>query len=151
MCKYNQLMRVSSIPLLLLFFAPGVQAQDPKSDSSDGTDARAAIELVEAKADKAALAGHNAWMLTCCALVLFMTAPGLAMFYSGLVRKKNVLGVMMQCVFLMGLMSVIWTLWGYSLSFGGDNAWIGDDEYPFMNNVSRNLGCRCRRTEDAHV
>ncbi|MCH2595188.1 MAG: ammonia channel protein, partial [Pirellulales bacterium] len=62
---------------------------------------------VSAKADEAALAGHNGWMLACCALVLFMTAPGLAMFYGGLVRKKNVLGVMMQCVFLMGLMSVL--------------------------------------------
>ena len=54
------------------------------------------------------IAGDTAWMLTSSALVLFMTAPGLAMFYGGLVRKKNVLGVMMQCVFLMGLMTVIW-------------------------------------------
>ncbi len=59
--------------------------------------------------------GDNAWMLTSSALVLFMTAPGLAMFYGGLVRKKNVLGVMMQCLFLMGLMTVIWALYGYSL------------------------------------
>src|SRR5262249_58222920 len=64
--------------------------------------------------------GDNAWMLTSSALVLFMTAPGLAMFYGGLVRKKNVLGVMMQCVTLMGLLSVIWAVYGYSLSFGGD-------------------------------
>ncbi len=76
-------------------------------------------------------------MLTCTALVLFMTAPGLAMFYSGLVRKKNVLGVMMQCIFLMGLMTVVWALWGYSLAFGGDGAWIGNGEYLFMNRVSR--------------
>jgi Amt family ammonium transporter len=59
------------------------------------------IEEVSQQAAEAALAGHNAWMLVSCALVLFMTAPGLAMFYSGLVRKKNVLGVMMQCIFLM--------------------------------------------------
>src|SRR5262245_17579441 len=52
--------------------------------------------------------GNTAWMLTSSALVLMMTAPGLAMFYGGLVRKKNVLGVFMQCMFLMGLMSVIW-------------------------------------------
>ena len=64
--------------------------------------------------------GDNAWMLTSSALVLFMTAPGLAMFYGGLVRKKNVLGVMMQCVTLMGLLSVIWAIYGYSLAFGGD-------------------------------
>src|SRR5574340_121654 len=65
--------------------------------------------------------GANAWMLTSAALVLLMTAPGLALFYCGLVRKKNVLSVMMQCLFLMGLMTVVWALWGYSLSFGGND------------------------------
>ncbi len=59
-----------------------------------------------------------AWMLVASALVLMMTAPGLALFYGGLVRKKNILGVMMQCVFLMGLMSCVWALYGYSLAFG---------------------------------
>ncbi len=102
------------------------------------------LASVEAKADEAALAGHNAWMMTSCALVLFMTAPGLAMFYGGLVRKKNVLGVMMQCLFLMGLMTVLWALYGYTLCFGGDNAkelgstyckWIGNTDYLFMQNV----------------
>jgi Amt family ammonium transporter len=78
--------------------------------------------------------GDNAWMLTSSALVLMMTGPGLALFYSGLVRKKNVLGVMMQCVFLMCLMSVIWAIYGYTLAFGGDgNAWIGDFRYLFMH------------------
>ena len=79
--------------------------------------------------------GDNAWMLTSSALVLMMTAPGLAMFYSGLVRKKNVLGVIMQCVFLMGLMSVIWALYGYSLSFGGTEAWLGNGDHLFMKGV----------------
>ena len=64
--------------------------------------------------------GDTAWMLVSSALVLMMTAPGLALFYGGLVRKKNILSVMMQCIFLMGLMSVIWVLWGYSLAFGDD-------------------------------
>ena len=77
------------------------------------------LESVNAKAGEAALAGHNAWMLTSSALVLFMTAPGLAMFYGGLVRKKNVLSVIMQCMFLMALNTVIWGIYGYSLSFGG--------------------------------
>jgi len=85
----------------------------------------------------AAMAAHNGWLLTCSALVLFMTAPGLAMFYSGLVRKKNVVAVMMQCIFLMGLMTVIWALWGYSLAFGGDGKWIGNGEYLFMHDVAR--------------
>src|SRR5262245_25674237 len=77
------------------------------------------VSELEPKVVDAATAGHNAWMLTSSALVLFMTAPGLAMFYGGLVRKKNVLGVMMQCLFLMGLLTVIWGIYGYSLAFGG--------------------------------
>jgi Amt family ammonium transporter len=95
------------------------------------------LEEVDQKVEAAALAGHNAWMLTSSALVLLMTAPGLAMFYSGLVRKKNVLGVMMQCIFLMALMTVMWALWGYSLAFGGDGAWVGNADYLFMNQVAR--------------
>lgn len=83
--------------------------------------------------------GDNAWMMTSAALVLFMTAPGLALFYGGLVRKKNVLGVMMQCLFLMGLMTVLWALYGYSLSFGGGEKWIGTDEYLLMKNVQPTL------------
>ena len=85
--------------------------------------------------------GDNAWMLVSSALVLLMTAPGLAMFYGGLVRKKNVLGVMMQCVFLMALNTIIWGVYGYSLAFGGDptspnfNPWIGNGDYLFMRNV----------------
>ena len=84
--------------------------------------------------------GDNAWMLVSSALVLMMTAPGLALFYSGLVRKKNVLSVMMQCVFLMCLMTVIWALWGYTLSFGGDvlkppPRLLGNLDYLCMNGV----------------
>src|SRR5512135_1616739 len=74
-------------------------------------------------------------MLTSSALVLMMTGPGLALFYSGLVRKKNVLSVMMQCIFLMGLMSVVWALWGYSLAFGGADPWIGNRDYLLMKGV----------------
>ncbi|MCA9149226.1 MAG: ammonium transporter [Planctomycetales bacterium] len=87
-------------------------------------------------------AANTAWMLTSSALVLFMTAPGLAMFYSGLVRRKNVLGVMMQCLFLMGLMTTLWGIYGYSLSFGaaGENAWIGNGEFLFLNNVKMVAG-----------
>ena len=79
--------------------------------------------------------GHTAWMLTSSALVLMMTAPGLAMFYCGLVRKKNVLSVMMQCVFLMGLMSVVWVLWGYSLAFGGMNPYFGNADHILLQGV----------------
>ena len=90
--------------------------------------------------DEATDAADLGWMLVASALVLFMTAPGLAMFYSGLVRKKNVIGVMMQCLFLMGLMSVVWALWGYSLSFGGGNAFIGNFDYMFLNGLTMKDG-----------
>jgi Amt family ammonium transporter len=121
--------------LVLAFAARDARAQEADAPS-------VTLESVDAKADAAALAGHNAWMLTSCALVLFMTAPGLAMFYGGLVRKKNVLGVIMQCVFLMCLMTVLWGLYGYSLAFGeADNEslkpYIGDGDYLFMKGVSR--------------
>ena len=103
------------------------------------------VGKVEGVAGDAAVAGHNAWMLTSSALVLFMTAPGLAMFYGGLVRKKNVVGVLMQCLFLMGLMTVLWGLYGYSLAFGGTpgergySAYIGNADYLGMNNVQRHF------------
>ena len=78
-----------------------------------------------------------AWMMVSSALVLMMTAPGLALFYGGLVRKKNILGVMMQCVFLMGLMSVIWALWGYSLAFGSDilGGFVGGFDHVLLKGI----------------
>ena len=137
--------------LMLCLFATPSFAQEEANESKPETEAgkeaekkkeeakplQEQIEDAQSTADTAALAGNNAWMLTCCALVLFMTAPGLAMFYGGLVRKKNVLGVLMQCIFLMGLMTVLWAIYGYSLAFGGDGKWIGNGEYLFMNGVAR--------------
>ena len=61
--------------------------------------------------------GHNGWLMTCAALVLFMTLPGLALFYGGLVRKKNVLSVLAQCLGCAGMVTVIWWAVGYSLVF----------------------------------
>ena len=81
-------------------------------------------------------AADNAWVLVSSALVLFMTAPALALFYSGLVRRKNVLSVMMQCVFLMCVMTLVWAIYGYSLVFGGSNPWIGDGSFLCMNGVN---------------
>jgi ammonium transporter, Amt family len=76
--------------------------------------------------------GDTAWMLTSCALVLMMTAPGLALFYGGMVRQKNALGTIMQSFIIMALISIQWVLWGYSLAFGPDKGgiiggldWIG--------------------------
>jgi len=70
--------------------------------------------------------GDTAWVLTASALVLMMTLPGLALFYGGLVRSKNVLNVLMQCVLSAGIVGVLWILVGYSLAFGTGNSWIGD-------------------------
>ena len=79
--------------------------------------------------------GDNAWILTSSALVLMMTGPGLALFYGGLVRKKNILGTMMQSFAMMALMTLLWALYGYSLSFGSGNAFIGGFEYALMEGV----------------
>jgi Amt family ammonium transporter len=79
--------------------------------------------------------GHNAWQMTSTALVLFMTLPGLALFYGGLVRKKNVLSVLAQCMGIAGLVTILWWLVGYSLAFSGGNAIIGDTAAMFLNGV----------------
>jgi Amt family ammonium transporter len=80
-------------------------------------------------------AGDNAWMLTSAALVLMMTGPGLALFYGGLVRRKNTLAIMMQSFAMMGLISVLWALVGYSLAFGGDGPVIGNFSHAFLRGV----------------
>ena len=70
--------------------------------------------------------GDTAWMLLCTALVIFMTIPGLALFYCGMVRKKNILATMMQSFSLCALITVVWFVAGYSLAFGTGNGLIGD-------------------------
>ncbi|HXZ41762.1 MAG TPA: ammonium transporter [Terriglobales bacterium] len=80
-------------------------------------------------------AGDNAWMLTSAALVLMMTGPGLALFYGGLVRKKNVLATMMQSFALMAIITVLWALFGYSLCFGPGNSFIGGLHHLFLRGV----------------
>ena len=76
--------------------------------------------------------GDNAWMLVSCALVLMMTAPGLILFYGGLVRRKNVLGTMMHSLILMAVVSVLWAVFGYSMAFGEGNAFFGNPLQYFM-------------------
>jgi Amt family ammonium transporter len=82
--------------------------------------------------------GHNAWMMTAAALVLFMTLPGLALFYGGLVRKKNALSVLAQCFGITGLVAILWWAFGYSLVFGKSftNPFFGGSEFFFLNNVT---------------
>ena len=80
--------------------------------------------------------GDTAWVLTASALVLMMTLPGLALFYGGLVRAKNILNVLMQCFISAGVVGVLWILVGYSLAFGTGNAFIGDLSKLGLNGVT---------------
>src|SRR3954454_23621099 len=108
---------------LLFLAATAAYAQDDK------------IAALESAVKSAQMSGDNAWMLTSAALVLMMTGPGLALFYCGLVRKKNVLGTMMQSFILMSVVTVLWALFGYSLAFGEGSPFIGDLRYMFLNGV----------------
>ena len=90
-----------------------------------------------AKAQDGVDSGDNAWLLVSSALVLMMTGPGLALFYGGLVRKKNVLNTMMQSFAMMAWITVLWAIYGYSLAFSGGNAFIGGFEYLFLNGVGQ--------------
>ena len=80
-------------------------------------------------------AGDTAWVLVAAALVLFMT-PGLAFFYGGMVRSKNVLGMLMQNFFALGIVSVLWAIVGYSLAFGGTNGWIGNFDFAGLHHAA---------------
>src|SRR5687767_3729749 len=84
------------------------------------------------KSNVSTSAGDNAWLLVSCALVLMMTGPGLALFYGGLVRTKDVLSTFMHSMFLMCLVSVIWLVFGYSVAFGDGNSFIGSFTQYFM-------------------
>jgi ammonium transporter, Amt family len=99
----------------------------------------ARLAQLEAKVNSAPAinSGDNAWLLISSALVLMMTAPGLILFYGGLVREKNVLGTMMHSLILMGLVSMIWVLYGYSMAFGEGNAFCGN---PFQHFLLRGVG-----------
>jgi Amt family ammonium transporter len=103
------------------------------AQSAPSLDAR--LAALDAATKSAQSAGDNAWMLVSAALVLMMTGPGLALFYGGLVRRKNVLGTMMQSFVLMALVTVLWALVGYSLAFGEGTSFIGGLRYAFLNGV----------------
>ena len=91
-------------------------------------------------AEEAQLNGANtSWILTSTALVLLMTLPGLALFYGGLVRKKNVLSILMQCFAIGSISSILWLVVGYSLAFGEGNAFIGDFSKVMMNGIGKDV------------
>jgi Amt family ammonium transporter len=97
---------------------------------SDAADAK-----VSSKLDGVAGPGHNAWQMASAALVLFMTLPGLALFYGGLVRRKNVLSVLAQCLGIAGLVTILWWLCGYSLVFASGGSIYGGLDFAFLKGV----------------
>jgi len=99
------------------------------------SDLQAQLAALDAATKSAQSAGDNAWMLMSAALVLMMTGPGLALFYGGLVRRKNVLGTMMQSFILMAVVTVLWAVVGYSLAFSQGLPFIGDLHYAFLQGV----------------
>ncbi|MGC0771805.1 MAG: ammonium transporter [Candidatus Acidiferrum sp.] len=108
--------------------APTATAEIPKAVNEK-------LAQLEQHASEAESHADNAWMLVSAALVLLMTGPGLALFYGGLVRRKNTLAIMMQSFLLMALISVMWALVGYSLCFGGNGHVIGGFEHAFLRGV----------------
>ena len=123
------------LALVILIFL-GTGGMSLKADESASVEQRLAhLEHLEA-AHQAAVptinSGDNAWMLVSTALVLMMTAPGLILFYGGLVRSKNVLSTMMQSMILMALVSALWMIFGYSMAFAPGNAFVGNPLTYFM-------------------
>ncbi len=115
--------------LVLLFASSHLFAQAAVASQADRM---AALEQQVAAAKGSA---DNAWMLMCAALVLMMTGPGLALFYGGLVRKKNVLSTMMQSFAMMAIVTVVWAIIGYSLAFAPGNGFLGGLQHVFLRGV----------------
>ncbi len=135
---YKNLLSLCAL-MLMLFAAPMTFADDMAAPAAD-TMAAPATEAPAAPAEEAPKldTGNTAWMLTSTALVLMMTIPGLALFYAGMVRSKNVLSVLMQCFAITALVSVLWMMFGYSIAFGdgGDmNAYLGGLGKAFLAGV----------------
>lgn len=111
---------------------PAVVSQ-PAAASQSPSGAR--LQKLESEVADAQSSGDNAWMLVCAALVLMMTGPGLALFYGGLVRKKNVLATMMQSFSMMALITVLWAVVGFSLCFAPGTSFIGGLGHLFLHGV----------------
>ena len=127
----------SLLLISLLAFPALAMAQQPAAQDTQAQIAalQQAVRDAQAASASAQSAGDNAWMLTSSALVLLMTGPGLALFYGGLVRKKNILGTMMQSFAMMGLVTILWAIVGYSLAFGHGNTFVGGFEHLFLRGV----------------
>ncbi len=122
--------------LAILFILLGFTPLNLLAQNSSAPDAQSKrILALEQQAADAKSSADNAWMLTSSALVLMMTGPGLALFYGGLVRKKNVLGTMMQSFAMMAVITVLWAIVGYSLAFGTGNGFMGGFHNAFLRGV----------------
>jgi ammonium transporter, Amt family len=119
---------------LAFFVISTVSFAQSASPAAPATQAQ--VAALQQAVQNAQTSGDNGWMLVSAALVLLMTGPGLALFYGGLVRRKNILGTMMQSFAMMGLVTIIWAIVGYSLAFGHGNAVIGGFEHVFLRGVS---------------
>ncbi len=125
-----------ALPAMAFAVAPDISPAVPAPEMQAQIAAlQQAVAANKAAAASAQSAGDNAWMLTSAALVLLMTGPGLALFYGGLVRKKNILCTMMQSFAMMCLVTILWAICGYSLAFGHGNAFIGGFEHLFLKGV----------------
>src|SRR5438105_9382976 len=118
--------------LAFILLGPTLFAQSPPAAASP--DNARLTKLEQATADSKSSA-DNAWMLTSSALVLMMTGPGLALFYGGLVRKKNVLSTMLQSFAMMAVISVLWAICGYSIAFGSGSSFAGSWHNLFLQGV----------------
>jgi len=131
--------RFHLVLLLVLLSQPLLaQTSSPTATAAaraTSTDTSARIAKLEQQVADAKSSADNGWMLTSSALVLMMTGPGLALFYGGLVRKKNVLGTMMQSFALMAVVTVLWGLFSFSLAFGSGNSFIGGLHHLFLRGV----------------
>ena len=128
-------MRIRTFSLLFLPAVLGSSAFAVAPRISTNPDSQAQLAALRQSVQNAQAAGDNAWVLISAALVLMMTAPGLALFYGGLVRRKNILATMMQSFAMMGLITVVWALLGYSLAFGPGNGFIGGFDHAFLRGV----------------
>jgi Amt family ammonium transporter len=134
--KLLLLSAVLAIPSMALAVAPNLAPTPSAPDMQAQIAAlQQAVKANQAAAASAQSAGDNAWMLTSATLVLLMTGPGLALFYGGLVRKKNILGTMMQSFAMMCLVTVLWAIVGYSLAFGHGNWFVGNFDHLFLRGV----------------
>ncbi len=122
-------------PFLLILLLSGTLVAQAASAAADTAAPASQIAQLQQQVADAKGSADNAWMLMCSALVLLMTGPGLALFYGGLVRKKNVLATMMQSFAMMALVTVLWAIIGYSLCFGSGNSFIGGVEHAFLHGV----------------